>query len=210
MSRGSSDGNKSYKECVCLVRSPPSPPDSVGLQGTADLYELAEGVFTIVTNNRVIPITDTDFLVNIVFTFEGREKIRLSEEEIKFCSTNRELDATVIELTDACAKRLQQLGAKFIKVSTASGSHQIPEGEFCFDKRAIQEFKVNDVIYYLGGALDSIGSPILKWDYRAIGMQTQSGSSHSSVEHRALVPIRNGNTLLATAVFQLSASRYVV
>ena len=222
-----SDGNKFYKNfvcappvkvslfaqekgCVCRVQAPRIPPDSIDLQGTADLYELAEGVFTIVTNNRVIPITDADFLVNIVFTFEGRGQIRLSEEEIKFCSTNRELDATVIELTDACAKRLQQLGAKFIRVSTASGGDQMPEGEFCYDKRTIQEFRVNDVIYYLGGALDSTGSPNLLWGYMAIGMQTQSGSSHSSVGHRALVPIRNGNPLLATAVFQLSASRYVV
>ena len=210
MSRGSSDGNKSYKECVCHVRAPPIPPDSISGQGTADLYELAEGVFTVATNNRVIPITDTNFLVKIVFAFEGRGQIRLNEEEIKFCSTNRELDATVIELTDACARRLQQLGAKFIKVSTSSGGDKIPEGEFRYDKRAIQKFKVNDEIYYLGGALDSTGSPILLWGYMAIGMQTQSGSSHSSVEHKALVPIRNGNSLLATAVFQLSASRYVV
>ena len=216
-----SDGNNFYKNfgswppvlekgCVCRVQAPPIPSDSVRLQGTAILYELAEGVSTVATNNRVIPITDTNFLVKIKFTFEGLGKIQLSEKEIKFCITNRELDATVIELSDACAKRLQQLGAKFIKVSTASGGHQMPEGEFCYDKRAIQEFKVNDVIYYLGGALESTGSPILLWGYRAIRMQTQSGSSHSSVEHRVLVPIRNGNSLLATAMFQLSASRYVV
>ena len=78
----------------------------------------------------------------------------------------------------------------------------MPEGEFCYDKRAIQGFKVRDVIYYVGGALDSTGSPILLWGYRAIGMQTKSLSTHSSVEHRALVPICNGNPLLATAVFQ--------
>ena len=104
-SGGSSDGNKFYKEygysppvtvrtpefafaqvkvSGCRVQAPLIPPDSVGLQGTADLYELAEGVFTVATNNRVIPITDTDFLVKIVFTFEFRGQIRLSEEEIKF------------------------------------------------------------------------------------------------------------------------------
>ena len=232
-SGGSSDDNipESYKEsvyappaqirvyeslfsqangCVCRVQAPPIPPNPLGSEGTADLYELAEGVFTIATNNRVIPITDAHFLVNIVFSFEGLKQIRLSKKEIKFCSTNRELDATVIELTDACARRLQQLGAKFIRVSTASGGHQISEGEFCYDKRAIQEFKVNDVTYYLGGAADRTGCPILLWGYRAIGKQTQIRSSHSSVEHRALVPIRNGNPLLATTVFQLSALRYVV
>ena len=97
---------------------------------------------------------------------------------------------------------MERVGGKFIRVSTASGGDKIPEGEFCYDKRAIQEIKVNDVSYYLGGALDSTGTPILLWGYRAIGMQTQSGSSRSSDEHRALVPIRNGNSLFATALFQ--------
>ena len=106
------------KVSVCHVQAPPIPPDTVGLQGTADLYELAEGVFTVATNNHVIPITDADFLVNTVFTFEGLGPIRLSKEEIKFCTTNKELDATVIELTDAGVKRLQQFGAKFIRVTT--------------------------------------------------------------------------------------------
>ena len=99
-----SDVNKFYKEfgsappvqvslfsqekgSVCRVQPPPIPPDTVGLQGTADLYELVEGAFIIATNNRMIPIIDADFLVNIVFTFEGRGQIRLSEAEIKFSST---------------------------------------------------------------------------------------------------------------------------
>ena len=138
-SDGSSDGDKfgyappvnvyesafaQAKVSVCHVQAPPIPPDTIGLQGTADLYELAEGVFTVATNNRVIPITDADFLVNTVFTFEGIGQIRLSEEEIKFCTTNKELDATVIELTDACVKRLQQFGAKFIRVTTATGGDE--------------------------------------------------------------------------------------
>ena len=192
------------KVSVCHVQAPLIPPDTVA-PGTADLYELAEGVFTVATSNHVIPITDTNFLVNTVFTFEGLVKIKLSEEEIKFSTTNRELDATVIELTDACVKRLQQFGAKFIRVTTASGSNKYPEGEFCIDRGAIQEIKDNDVYYYLGGALGSNGSPILLWDYKAIGMHKQSGTS---IEHRALVPIRNKNRLLAIAVFQLAVLRY--
>ena len=49
------------KVSVCHVQAPPIPPDTVA-PGTADLYELAEGVFTVATNNHVIPITDTNFL----------------------------------------------------------------------------------------------------------------------------------------------------
>ena len=190
---------------VCHLQAPLIPPDTAVLQGTADLYELVEGVFTVATNNHVIPITNTNFLVNIVFTFEGLGQIKLSEKDIKFCTTNRELDAAVIELTEAGVKRLQQFGAKFIRVTTASGGDKSPEGEFSIDKRAIQNIKDNEVYYYLDGALGSNGSPILLWDYKAIGMHKQSGTS---IEHRALIPIRHGNRLLAIAVSQLAVLRY--
>ena len=196
------------KVSVCHVQAPLIPPDShssVGLHGTADLYELGEGVFTVATNNHMIPITDADFLVNTVFTFEGFGQIRLSKKEIKFSTTSRELDATVIELTDECVKRLQQFGAKFIRVTIASGGDKSPEGEFFIDKRAIQEIKDNKVYYYLGCAFGSDGSPILLWDYKAIGMHKPSGIG---IEHRALVPIRHGNRLLAIAVLELAVLRY--
>ena len=98
------------KVSVCHVHAPPIPPDTVA-PGTADLYEMAEGVFTVATNNHVIPITDTNFLVNTVFTFEGPGQIKLSKKDINFCTTNKELDATVIELTEAGVKRLQKFGA---------------------------------------------------------------------------------------------------
>ena len=151
-SGGSSDGDKSNnkfsyvtsekvngsaaqaKVSVCHVQAPPIPPDTAGLQGSAALYELAAGVFTIATNNHVIPITDTNFLVNIIFTFEGLGQIKLSENEIKFCTTNEELDATVIELSEQCVKRLQELGAKFIRLTTAREGDKSPEGEFSIDK----------------------------------------------------------------------------
>ena len=65
------------KVSLCHVKAPPIPPDTVVLQGTGDLYELAVGVFTIATNNKVIPMNNDDFLVNTVFTFEGLGQIRL-------------------------------------------------------------------------------------------------------------------------------------
>ena len=131
------------------MQAPPIPPDTVA-PGTADLYELAEGVFPVATNNHVIPITNTNFLVTTVFTFEGLGQIKLSEKDIKFCTTNRELDATVIELTEAGVKRLQQFGAKFIRVTSASGGDKSPEGEFSIDRGAIQKIKENEVYYFFG------------------------------------------------------------
>ena len=173
---------------VCHVQAPPIPPDTAVLQGTADFYELVGGVFTVATNNHVIPITEGDFLINTVFTFEGIGQIKLSEEEIKFCTTNKELDATVIELTEAGVKRLQQFGAKFTRVTSATGGDKSPEGEFSIDRGAIKKINENEVYYYLDGALSSNGSPFLLWDYRD-GMHKQSGTS---IEHRALVPILRG------------------
>ena len=164
-------------------------------------------MFTVATNNHVIPITDTNFLVNIVFTFEGLGQIKLSEKEIKFCTTNTELDATVIELTEAGVKRLQQFGAKFIRVTAASGGDKSPEGEFSIDRGAIQKITENEVYYFLDGSLGSNGSPILLWDYKAIGMHKPSGTS---IEHRALVPIRHGNRLLAIAVAVIRYTRKIV
>ena len=127
------------KVSVCHVQAPPIPPDTAGLQGSAALYELAEGVFTIATNNRVLKDTDTDFLVRIVFKFEGVDALSLSRDDIKFCTTNEELDATVIELSEQCVKRLQQFEAIFIKLTTAREGDKIamaqyPEGEVSFDK----------------------------------------------------------------------------
>ena len=197
------------KVSVCHVKAPPISPDIVGLQGTAALYELAEGVFTAATNNHVLPVTDAEFLTRTVFTFEGLGPIRLSKDDIKCCTTSKELDATVIELTEQCVKRLQQLGAKFMSLTTAREGDKIamaqyPEGEFSFDKGAIYEIKDNELYYYLGGAPGSSGSPILLWTYKAIGMHKQSGSR---VEHRALGPVRRGTSLLVIAVFHLTASR---
>ena len=110
---------------------------------------LVEGVFTVATNNHVIHITDTNFLVNTVFTFEGFGQIKLSEKEIKFCTTNRELDATVIELTEAGVKRLQQFGTKFIRLTTASGGEKSPEGEFSIEgKRSKRSKKMKYTIIW--------------------------------------------------------------
>ena len=110
---GSSDGDKFYNEfgyappvkvyesafaqakvSVCHVQAPSIPPDIIGDQGTAALYELAEGVFTTATNNHVLPITDAEFLTRTVFTFEGLGPIRLSKDEIKCCTTSKELHLT--------------------------------------------------------------------------------------------------------------------
>ena len=147
---------------------------------------LAGGVFAASTNNHVLPDTDAEFLTRTVFTFECLGPIRLTKDDIKCCTISKELDATVIELTEQCVKRLQQFKAKFIKLTTAREGDKIamaqyPEGEFSFDKGAIHEIKDNKLYYYLGGAASSCGSPILLWEYKAIGMHKQSGSR---VEHR--------------------------
>ena len=137
---GSSYGDKLYTMGKFSdVQAPLIPLDTAGLQRSAALYELATGIFTIATNNHVIPMTNDDFLDNTVFTFEGLRQITLSKNDIKFWTTNEELDATVIELSEECVKRLEQLGAKFLRLTTAREGDKIamaqcPEGEVSIDK----------------------------------------------------------------------------
>ena len=228
---GSSDGNKfsnkfgyappikvyesafaQAKVSVCLVQAPPVSPDTIATQGTAALYELADGVFTAATNNHVLSFTDSDLLVRVIFTFEGLGPIKLNKDDIKCCTTSKELDATVIELTDACVKRLEQLGAQFIRLTTAREGDKIAiphyiEGELSFDTGVINEIKDKELHYYSYYSVDasaSSGSPIVLWNFWAIGMHKQSDTC---IEHRALGPVRRGTSLLAIAVFHLAASR---
>ena len=198
------------KVSVCHVQAPPIPPDTIATQGTAALDELADGVFTAATNNHVLSFTDYDLLVRVVFTFEFFGPIRLNKDDIKCCTTSKELDATVIELTDACVKRLRQLGANFIRLTIARQGDKIAipqylESELCFGTGVIPEVTDNELYYYSVDAPASRGSPILLWNFKGIGMHKQGGTC---IEHRALGPLRRGINLLDIAVFHLEASRY--
>lgn len=197
------------KVSVCHVQAPPIPPQIIGVQGTAALYELADGIRATITNNHVLPLTDSAFLSRTAFTFERFGRVTFGDADIRICTTDAELDATVIELTDECVKRLQQMGANFIRLATARAGDRIamaqfPDGVFSFDKGAVHEIKNSEIYYYLGCAPSSSGSPILLWEFTAIGIHKQSATSS---EHRALGPVRRGTSLLAIAGFHLKATR---
>ena len=199
------------KVSVCYVQAPPIPPNTITRQGTAALYELVDGVFTVATNNHVLPVTDAEFLVRSLFTFEGFGPIRLNKDDIKCCTTSKALDATVIELIDACVQRLQQLGAKFIRLTTARQGDKIAmpqyiEGELSFDTGVIHEIKDNKLHYYSVGGAGSSGSPIVLWEteFRAIGMHKQS---ETCIEHGAFKPICRGTSPFEIAQFHLTAFR---
>ena len=51
--------------------------------------------------------------------FGGIGKIFLKPEDIACVSTNKELDATVIELTEQCVALLKECGFNFLKVTNA-------------------------------------------------------------------------------------------
>ena len=89
------------KVSVCHMQTHLIPSYTVA-PGNANVFELAEGVFTVATNIHVIPITYNNFLVNTVFTFEDIGHIKFSQkrDQILYQSYS-ELDATVIELTEA-------------------------------------------------------------------------------------------------------------
>lgn len=228
MARNQVDGDKFFKEfgyapsvqvyesafaqakvSVCHVQVPPIPPDFVEVQGTAGLYQLTNTVFSAITNNHVLPVTDKEFLSRTVFTFAGLGPIRFSENEIKCCTTSEKLDATIIELTEECVKRLLNGGAKFIRLASARDGNKIamaqyPEGVLSFDKGVIHEIRDNELYYYLGGAPGSSGSPILLWDFHAIGIHKESANR---ADHSALGPVRRGTCLSAIAGFHSTASK---
>ena len=66
------------KVSVCHVQAPPIHPDTAGLQGSAALFELVEGVFTIATNNHVLKDTETDFLIRIDVYYSCFRELRQS------------------------------------------------------------------------------------------------------------------------------------
>lgn len=196
------------KVSVCYMQVPPIPPQIIGKQGTASLCQLADDVFSAITNNHVLPITNAELISRIVFSFAGLGPVRFSEKDIKCCTTSEKLDATVIELTSECVINLQKRGTKFIRLASARERDQIalaqyPEGALSFDKGIVHEINENELYYYLGDAKDSSGSPILLWDFKAIGIHKECAIH----KENALGPLRCGINLLAIAGYHLTASR---
>ena len=104
------------------------------------MYEMANGVFGLMTNNHVMrmPRIDPQFVCGSIINFKGFGQLVLTPDEIRCFTTSAELDATVIELTEKFVSALKQRGAPFLKITRVQLNNQIamvqyPNGEFSFD-----------------------------------------------------------------------------
>ena len=144
-------------------------------QGTTSLYQMANGVFGLMTNNHVMPRIDSQFVCGSTITFKGFGQLVLTPDDIRRVTTSAELDATVIELTERCVSALNQRGAQFLKITSAQFNDQVamvgyPNGEFSYDNGIIHDINGKILHYYIAGDPGSSGSPILLWDLHAIGL----------------------------------------
>ena len=160
-----------------LIAAEAIPPNHCPIQGTISMYEMANGVFGLMTNNHVMPRIDPQFVCGSIINFKGFGQLVLTPHDIRCVTTSAELDATVIELTDKCVSTLKQRNAQFLKITSAQLGNQVamvqyPNGEFSFDKGIIHDINGYILHYYIAGDPGSSGSPILLWDLRAIGLHS--------------------------------------
>lgn len=184
------------KFSVALLRVPPLPPNLNPAQGTISLYEIAKDIFGLITNNHMIPKTDIELICAAYINFEGFGRLILSHNDIVCVTTDKVLDATVIELAEQCVALLKQRGAKFLKIASARLADQVamvqyPNGVYSFDKGIIHDIRGSVLHYYLGSNFGSSGSPILLWNFqdkqtdftiKAIGLHKQrDGNNGNSI-----------------------------
>ena len=195
------------KTSVGLLRVPSMPPDLCPPQGTISLYKISKNIFGLITNNHMMPRTDNEFICGSYINFEGFGRLVLSNEDIECVTTNEELDATIIELTEQCVALLTQRGAKFLEIASARLQDQVAmvhhsNDVFAFDKGIVHDIKDNILYYYLGGDFESSGSPILLWNLQAIGLHRHSNRKKS---HTILGAIRIATHLPDVVNFHIGA-----
>ena len=161
---------------ILNLNAPSLMPHHHGCQGTIALYEISMNIFVLITSHHNLPVTDASLLCRSDIIFGGICKIVLKPEDIACVSTNKELDATVIELTDQCVAFLKKCGFNFLKVTNARLGDQVailqlyPNAEYAFDKGAIHEINDWRLYSYIACDVGSSGSPLLLWDVQAVGL----------------------------------------
>ena len=125
------------------------------------MYELANGIFGLMTNNHVMPRIDPQFICGSTINFKGFGQLVLTPDDIRCVTTSVELDATVIELTEKCVSVLRQRGAQFLKIGSAQLNNQVamvqyPNRRFSFDKGIIHDIIGKNLQYYIAGNSEAV------------------------------------------------------
>ena len=197
------------KSSVCMLNA--TSEDGVGFQGSAGFYKLEQNHWALITNNHVVQFTDNEFISSITLTFELHMgfSLKMRAEYVVHVTTSRELDATIIEITEEFMLKLKNLGVNFLKDKPAEVNQKVafisyPNGAFSIDKGVIENVEGFTLSYYMGGDKGSSGAPILTWDFFAIGIHKWRGDDSGIV---SLGAIRVGTSLKAIIEFHRSSSR---
>ena len=198
---------------VCMLNAA-TEGDGLRFQGSAGFYELKQNLWAIISNNHVVQFTDNEFICGITLTFDlhGGFGVKMRAEYVEHVTTSPNLDATIIEITEEFMLKLKKLGVNFLKVKRAEANQQVAliscsNGAFSFDKGVIESVERFTLSYYMASGNGSSGSPILTWDFFAVGIHKGRGE-HSGI--MALGVIRYGTTLKDIIKFHRSSSSFPI
>ena len=160
---------------IGILRATPLNFESSSTQGAIALYEIEKDKCVLITNHHLLPRTELDFICGSYINFEGLGRLNLHPADIESVTTNVELDATVIQLSNDMVAHLTQRGAKFLKIDGAQIGEEVvivksPYGFFSIDKGVIHEIKDSTIYYTTNEGFGSSGSPILQKNFHAIGL----------------------------------------
>lgn len=160
---------------IGLLRATPIDYGSSAKQGSIALYEIATSKFGLITNHQMIPHIDIEFVCSCYISFEGFGRLILRPSDIEKVTTNEELDATVIELTESCVSALRERGAHFLIISTAHVGEEVfivksPYAFFSAERGIVQSLRGSGISYSSQEGIGSSGSPIFYSDLQAIGL----------------------------------------
>ena len=158
-----------------ILRATPLNFESSSTQGAIALYEIEKEKCVLITNHHLLPRTDIEFICGSYINFEGLGRLILHPADIESITTNVELDATVIQLSNDMVFHLTQRGAKFLKIDDARIGEEVvivksPYGFFAIDNGIIHEIKDCTLYYTTKEGFGSSGSPILQKNFQAIGL----------------------------------------
>ena len=138
--------------------------DSIG-------YLKEEFLFLLVTNNHVLPDISMQSLANVACQFPSQQDIWLSAQNVDFAWTEKDLDVTIIGLTDPLVAQLQT-SAHFLHVGTPVVGQQVAiighpgGGEAALEYGPIHHI-VGSTRFWAGykGKPGTSGSPVVLADF---------------------------------------------
>lgn len=142
---------------------------------------LRERLHLFITCNHVLPTNSAADISQVILELTGLDTIppiKLNENGIFRCWTNAAplIDATIVELSDELVAQLKSFCVEFLEVDLPKGPRervailQFPNGKQAFADGDIEEVDKCELLYRIGTACGSSGSPLMNLDNRAVGV----------------------------------------